>query len=91
MRVAVINSGSSSLKFKLFDMKTKEIIYAKLVEHIGEDGFLIKTHHQALDSLEVDFSSIDIIGHRVVHGGEYFKKATIINDEVIEKLKSLYH
>jgi len=32
MKIAVINVGSSSLKFKLFDMKTKEILHSVLVE-----------------------------------------------------------
>lgn len=89
MRVAVINSGSSSLKFKLFDMRTKEVLYHTLVENIAEDGSKIKNHHEALESLEVDFNTIDIIGHRVVHGGEYFNAPTIIDDEVIKKIKEL--
>ena len=36
-----------------------------------------------------DFSEITSIGHRVVHGGEYFKGATLIDDFVIEKIKKL--
>ncbi len=89
MKIAVINSGSSSLKFKLFNMDTKEVLYSLLVEHIGEKGSEIKTHHEALESLEVDFSSIDIIGHRVVHGGEEFSEPIIIDDEVIKKVEDL--
>lgn len=91
MRVAVINSGSSSLKFKLFDMKTNEVIYSKVVEKIGEKNSPIKSHSQALELIEVDFSSIDIIGHRVVHGGEEFTKPTLIDDGVIKKLEDLTH
>ncbi|MCX8057904.1 MAG: acetate kinase [Spirochaetes bacterium] len=30
---------------------------------------------------------IDAVGHRVVHGGEYFIKSVIINDEVIKKIE----
>ena len=37
MKVLVINSGSSSLKFTLFDMDTKEAICKGLVERIGMD------------------------------------------------------
>ena len=29
---------------------------------------------------------IGAVGHRVLHGGEYFKKSTLVTDEVIEKL-----
>jgi acetate kinase len=32
---------------------------------------------------------VGLIGHRVVHGGEYFSKATLINDEVKKRIKAL--
>jgi len=89
MKIAVINSGSSSLKFKLFDMDTKEVLRSVLVEHIGESGSEITNHHEALESLNIDFGSIDAIGHRVVHGGEEFHSPTLIDDEVIDKIMKL--
>ena len=36
-----------------------------------------------------DFSEITSIGHRVVHGGDYFEKPVLIDDFVIEKIKEL--
>ncbi len=33
---------------------------------------------------------IDVVGHRVVHGGESFSNTIIINDAVKEKIKSLF-
>ncbi|RLC45594.1 MAG: acetate kinase, partial [Candidatus Cloacimonadota bacterium] len=89
MKIAVINSGSSSLKFKLFDMDTKEVLDSKLIEHIGEKNSKIQTHHEALESLNIDFSSLDAIGHRVVHGGEDFHMPTLVDDEVLKKIKAL--
>jgi acetate kinase len=92
MKIGVINVGSSSLKFKLIQTDTKEILMSETVESIGEQGSSIKNYHQALASLEINFSDLDAIGHRVVHGGEEFSKAVIINEEVeqsIEKLISL--
>lgn len=91
MKVAVINSGSSSLKFKLFDMSSGKVLYSLLVENVSVKGSKIKTHQEALDSLDIDFSDIDIIGHRVVHGGEEFSEPTIVNDEVIQKIEELTH
>lgn len=38
MKVLVINSGSSSLKFTLFDMEEKSVLCKGLVERIGMDG-----------------------------------------------------
>ncbi len=32
---------------------------------------------------------IGAVGHRVLHGGEYFKKSTLVTDEVVEKLKEI--
>lgn len=89
MKIAVINSGSSSLKFKLFDMKTEEVLYSVLVENIGESSSKTKNHHEALESIDVDFSSLDVIGHRVVHGGEDFHQPIVVDDEVIEKIRAL--
>lgn len=89
MRVLVLNSGSSSLKCKLFNLSNKEVIYEKHIENIGEIGESIKNHYEALESLEIDFDKIELVGHRVVHGGEYFKEATIIDEKVIEKIQKL--
>ena len=58
------------------------------------------THKEAiefvLDILTHDdtkvISSIDeisAIGHRVVHGGEHFKKSTLVNEEIIKKIEEL--
>ena len=89
MKIAVINSGSSSLKFKLFDMRLNKVLKSYLVQNIGEKGSEFKNHHDALESIDIDFSALDAIGHRVVHGGEYFKKATRINYEVVQKIDAL--
>ena len=89
MRVAVINAGSSSLKFKLFDMQTKEVLQEELIEHIGEEGANFSSHHDALESIDVDFSSLDAIGHRVVHGGEIFKESVVVDAEVLSAIETL--
>ncbi|MCL2813525.1 MAG: acetate kinase [Oscillospiraceae bacterium] len=41
MYVLVINAGSSSVKYQLFDMRTKELLAKGLCERIGIDGKLI--------------------------------------------------
>lgn len=88
-KIAVINSGSSSLKFKLFDMDKKEVLISLLVEHIGEDGGKFRNHHEALESIDIDFSTLNAVGHRVVHGGEKFSTSTLITDEVINAIDKL--
>jgi len=89
MKIAVINAGSSSLKFKLFNMQTKELLKSLTVEHIGEEGAAFKNHHEVLKSIDIDFSSLSAIGHRVVHGGEKFSKAVFIDTHVIDEIKKL--
>ena len=32
-------------------------------------------------------SEVKAVGHRVVHGGEYFSKATLVDDDVIKKIE----
>jgi len=89
MIVAVVNSGSSSIKFKLFDMSDESVVFDM---HLQE----ISSHHEALleilaklNELNIDIEMIEAIGHRVVHGGELFRGATLIDDEVIKGIDSL--
>jgi acetate kinase len=46
---------------------------------------LVSAEHGALQSL----SEINAVGHRMVHGGELFKKSTLVTPDVLETLKSL--
>ncbi len=89
MKIAVINSGSSSLKFKLFEMPGAKVLRDELVEHIGEANSEIQNHFEALQSLHVNFEEIDAVGHRVVHGGEKFANSTLIDDTVIQAIDDL--
>lgn len=109
----MINSGSSSIKFQLFDMPEEKVLAYVLIENLGkfssdttfEHGekkltvtSIIKDHHEGLEHIiallkehEVlhDLSSLDAIGHRVVHGGEEFSSTTLINEHVIAKIREL--
>jgi len=89
MKIAVINSGSSSIKFKLFDMKKEEVIYSETIENIGEIGFEIQTHKEGLEKIFEKISDVDMVGHRVVHGGEEFHSSTLIDDKVMQKIQNL--
>ena len=64
------------------------------------DKFVSPTHAEAIDYILKmlqdptygcikDLSEIGAVGHRVLHGGEMFKKSTLVTDEVIEQLKTL--
>ena len=84
MRVAVINSGSSTLKFKLFEMPSAKVLHEELLEFKSGN-----TIAQEIEKLDVDFSKVDVIGHRVVHGGEKFVEPVVIDEVVMEAIEAL--
>ena len=117
MKVLVLNSGSSSLKYQLFNMENQTVLAKGLVERIGIEGGKIKhktmsgekhefdgfleNHEVALNKVldllvNKEFWSlnslqeINAIGHRVVHGGEYFPTSALVDEEVKNKLKKLF-
>lgn len=109
----VINAGSSSLKFSLYDMPEANEIVNGYVEKIGKDDSFytlkfngekvekhsaIGTHTDAVqvmikelldNSFISDVSEIKGIGHRVLHGGEFYSESTLINEEVLNNIKNL--
>lgn len=112
MKILVINSGSSSLKFQVVDPENEKALAKGVCERIGIDGiFNYRTDggislkepvampdHKAavgvLLSMLVDpergvlkdFSEIDVVGHRLVHGGEKFTGSVVITEEVIQAM-----
>lgn len=51
MKVLIINCGSSSLKYQLFDMNTESVLAKGLVERIGIDGSQIKHSKTGMDAV----------------------------------------
>ena len=51
MKILVINCGSSSLKYQLFDMDNEEVLAKGLVERIGIEGSQIKHTKTGMDSI----------------------------------------
>ena len=89
MKIAVINCGSATVKFKLFDMPSGRVLVDKEIEHIGEANSAVKNHSEAIELLHVDFTTLDAVGHRVVHGGEKFVESVRINAEVCSAIEDL--
>lgn len=82
MRVLVINCGSSSLKWRLFD-KAKAV-EGGLIERVTDHGEALREVLSTLDPGE-----IDAVGHRMVHGGLRFTAPTVLDDAVIEQVTEL--
>ena len=116
MKVLVLNSGSSSIKYQLFTMPEEQVICSGLIERIGSakgvvhyesvdnaisETIKIENHKVGLEkvvSLLLDekigvissTDEIEIVGHRVVHGGSSFTKTAIVTDEVKSKIQDLF-
>jgi acetate kinase len=90
----VLNSGSSSLKYRLVDPADPggERGRRGLVERIGEPGG-VSDHGAAMRTAaaDLDLSSAPLraVGHRVVHGGTRFRAPVVIDDAVTAAIKEL--
>lgn len=94
MHILVLNSGSSSLKYKLFDMPAEHLLAAGLVERIGEGAAPACADHaaalaQVLDDLAPHRGAIQCVGHRLVHGGELFSGPALVDDQALARMVSL--
>ena len=49
MKILVVNAGSSSLKYQLFDMDTNAVLAKGLCERIGIDGIITHKRPSAPD------------------------------------------
>jgi len=92
--VFVLNTGSSSVKFRVVDPESGAVGAEGLVERIGEPGSQTPDHRAAIEGIlsGLDRGAIDAVGHRIVHGGDRFVQATLIDDDVergIEQLSAL--
>lgn len=94
MRVLVINSGSSSLKYQVRDTQENALLLSGHVEGIG--GTDVPDHTAALDLVEADLTDhfgedvgLDAAGHRVVHGGERFSEPVLIDYEITRAIERL--
>jgi acetate kinase len=63
MKILVINSGSSSIKYQLFDMAERLALAAGIVERIGEPGSRIK-HNMLVPRTETVIKEADVADHR---------------------------
>ena len=114
MKILTLNCGSSSIKFKIFDMPDGSVLLKGQADRIGKDDALIKwegqgikptsmnkklsDHREALeillgqdaagnDGFPVNTRDIAAVGHRVVHGGEFFHSSVVINPSVRKTLE----
>src|ERR1035438_3365967 len=86
MKILVLNAGSSSLKFNLFeaspeaiDTNSEKVLAKGQVERVASMAEALQAVFQ-----QVGAHAVDALGHRIVHGGDRFHESVII-DEAVEK------
>jgi acetate kinase len=92
--VLVLNAGSSSLKYRLLDGHGVATLVRGTVERVDESGWAgaFEQVARALDEHGVRRTDLLAAGHRVVHGGDRYTQATLVDAEVergIEELVAL--
>lgn len=102
MKVLVLNSGSSTVKYQLFETSLElmaanqdRMLTRGIVDRIGESvpdhaaavelalGQLTDPQRGAVRTLD----EIEAVGHRIVHGGEYFSQPVRIDEAVVERIR----
>ena len=91
MKILVLNAGSSSLKFNLFEgspesieSNSEKVLAKGEVERVASMTDALKNVFQKIDS-----ATVDAVGHRVVHGGDRFHESLIIDAEVEKEIEAL--
>ena len=108
MKILLINSGSSSLKFTFADVDTSTEIVASGLAEFSQNETAYQFEHgdnknkstlntidygkvvgQILEDLKTHLGlTPEIVGHRVVHGGD-FKKPEVITPEIEKRIDEL--
>ncbi len=88
-RILVLNSGSSSVKYRLYD--GDDVLDKGTVERIGEPGGGPADHESAVREIigRLDLTGLTGVGHRVVHGGRKFSAPVRIDDAVVAAIEDL--
>ncbi len=87
--VLVLNSGSSSVKYRLVQPDTGESLVDGVVERVVDYRAALQQVFDAVSSVGVSTDDVMAVGHRVVHGGRQFYRPTLIDDALVAKLDEL--
>jgi len=113
MKLLSVNAGSSSLKFRVYEMPEEKLLMKGMFERIGLDGSSynirvgeskiqkeaeITNHKDAVDILleelvkekiVKDLSEIKAVGHRIVHGGNFYSHSVKVTARVLIEIEEL--
>lgn len=88
MTVLVINAGSSTLKFALFDGRPELTLRFK-DQVQGAGAKALAALFARLAKEDIDVTRLAGIGHRIVHGGTEFSRPVLVDDGIEARLNRL--
>ncbi len=80
----------SEESFHKHGIDENEVVHeTPLADHVAAIELVLSSLTEGDKAPLKSLSEINAVGHRVVHGGEYFDKSVMINEEVIQKIEEL--
>ncbi len=86
--ILTLNCGSQSVVIKSF--KGDEEVDEFSLEDLNDENYKDKLK-QKLEELGKKYEGVEAVGHRVVHGGDQFKKTTLLDEDKIKQLEKYNH
>ncbi len=76
--------------FHKHGIDANEVVHEQpLKDHVEAMRVVLDCLVKGPEAVVSSLSEISAVGHRIVHGGEYFKKSEMITEDVIEKIDEL--
>lgn len=83
----VLNCGSSSIKYQVIDTASDEPLAVGLIERVTDHAAGVAEVIATLEANPaVSLRDVQVVGHRVVQGGDEFTAPTIIDDDVERRI-----
>lgn len=98
MSTLIVNAGSSSHKLGLFSEGSEYLWRSNIDWSLNATGFplsmetierQVKQRLQLLVQSGQSLDDVEVVGHRIVHGGDLFHRAVILNKDTIASLDLL--
>lgn len=82
--ILVINCGSSSIKYQVIDINNENCLAKGIIEITNNEDYADAINEVITNSNKWPIAAV---GHRVVHGGDQFHDAVLINNDVITAIQ----
>lgn len=86
MRTLVVNFGSSTLKYKVFEMRTERSLLRGHIEFGAKGAAASAKRMLAHIRRTIPIQTLSAVGHRVVHGGPKYGSSAIVSEEVLSDI-----